>query len=577
MILPSSAAGSSDPGRRRRRRYALVALLAVAAAVRLACWLALRDEPIFRVPQLDAATYDEWARALAHGDFGVGRPYWMAPLYPHLLALVYLVCGTGITAPQLLQLALNLLTVWLVWRLARRAADEPTALLAAALFAFYGPPVLYAHLLLLETVQTALLAIAALLAVRAAEAPTVRRLAGLGAVIAAAALARGNALLLLAAVPLLALPPLSGRRGRWRGAAALWLGAALVIAPVTLRNIFVGRDFVLLTSNGGLNLFIGQQPAYRGLFGPTDPEEGLTVSSLIDPTGEHQLESQAGRELRPSEVSRRFTRRAFELVRGDPAGAAVRALLKGYRFWNGYEQPQLAAWDFWRGRAPVLRLLPVPFLLLAACGLPGLALLRPPARRVVTVFVLTWWASLLPFFATDRYRFAATPLLAVSAAACLAALVRGARTGRGRAGGAAARREVSACSSSGSRWRSGRAGWRCRPTRWRGRAWRTRRARGSRSATATERPGRWPRRIARCRVSPAPGSSSACCRRRAATRPRRCRPSSAPRRSTPAIASARTGRGAPCAGSGGSLRRRRRWRAPRNSTRPGRSRASRWR
>ncbi len=438
MILPSSAAGSSDPG--PRRRYALIALLAVAAAVRLACWLALRDEPIFRVPQLDAATYDEWARALAHGDFGAGRPYWMAPLYPHLLALVYLVCGTGITAPQLLQLVLNLLTVWLVWRLARRAADEPTALLAAALFALYGPPVLYANLLLLETVLTALLAVAALLAVRAAEAPTARRLAGLGAMIAATALARGNALLLLLSVPLLALPPLPGPRGRWRGAAALWMGAALVIAPVTLRNCVVGGDFVLLTSNGGLNLFIGQQPAYHGLFGPTDPEEGLTVSSLSDPTGEHQLERQTGRELRPSEVSRRFTRRAFDLVRGDPAGAAVRALLKGYRFWNGYEQPQLAAWDFWRGRAPVLRLLPVPFLLLAACGLPGLALLRPPARRVVTVFVLTWWASLLPFFATDRYRFAATPLLAVSAAACLAALVRGARAGRG--GPAARRRAV---------------------------------------------------------------------------------------------------------------------------------------
>jgi len=427
--LPSSAVASSDAARRERR--ALLAVLAAAAAVRLACWLVLRGEPVFRVPHLDAAAYDEWARALAGGDFGVGRPYWMAPLYPHLLALVYLVCGTGITAPQLLQLGLNLLTVWLVWRLARRAADGPTALLAAALFAFYGPPVLYANLLLLETVLTALVATAALLAVRAAEAPTPRRLAGLGAVIAVAAVARGNALLLLATVPLLALPPLPGRRGRWRGAAALWLGAVLVIAPVTLRNVLVGRDLVLLTSNGGLNLFIGQEPSYRGLYGPTDPEAGLT-SSLFDPTGAHQLESREGRELRPSEVSRRFTRRALERVRRDPAGAAVRTALKGYRFWNGYEQPQLAAWDFWRGRAPVLRLLPVPFLLLAACGLPGLALLRPPARRVVVVFALTWWASLLPFFTTDRYRFPVTPLLAVSAAACLVTLVRGARAGRAR-------------------------------------------------------------------------------------------------------------------------------------------------
>ena len=38
---------------------------------------------------------------------------------------------------------------------------------------------------------------------------------------------------------------------------AFLLGAVLVIAPVTLRNYTIGGDFVLISYNGGVNFYLG--------------------------------------------------------------------------------------------------------------------------------------------------------------------------------------------------------------------------------------------------------------------------------------------------------------------------------
>ncbi len=427
----SSAAGFSDLS--RKQGVCLAVVLGAAALLRLLYFLAIRDDALLRAPYLDAYYYEQWARRLLAGDWGAGQPYWMGPLYPHLLAAVYALFGPDGAAPQLLQWALTLVNVVLALRLARRLTGVGTALLAAALYAFYGLPVLYAGLLLMETVQTTLMLAASIACARLLEAPSARRALVLGATIGVAALARGNVLVLLAAIPLFLFgrrvkAPVAAARAIGPGArltAALWLGAALVILPITLRNAIVGRDLVLLTSNGGVNLYIGQNAEYRGLFGP------ITISDpdpVFDPAGQMALESALGRQLRPSEVSRIYASRALREIAARPGAIAVHWLRKGYRLLSGYELPQLASWDYQSARTPVLRLLFVPFTLLIACGLPGLFLLRGRAR-IVPVFVIAYLASLLPFFPTDRYRLPVAPLLCIAAAELLGTVGRLAREG----------------------------------------------------------------------------------------------------------------------------------------------------
>lgn len=449
---------SAPPAAARKRlsrpRLLLGLLLLAAAAVRLAYWLEVKDTHLFSVPLLDMSYYHEWAARIVAGDWGWGEPYWMGPLYPHLLAAVYALFGARPGPPQILQWLLTLLNVWLVWRIGRRAfalggatgeRAEAAGLIAAALFAFYGLPVFYAGFLVMEVPLTTLWLLATWQALRAIERPRAGRWLALGLLIGAAGVARGNVLLLLALCPLLlrrGLPPArEGGRGRARAAvrltAMLWLGGALAILPVTIRNIVIGGDAVVLTSNAGLNLYIGQQDQYGGIFAPV----WLESERWFDPYGIRPLEEELGRDLPPSEISRIYTRRAIERVLDEPLAMARHYAIKTYRLLNAYELPQLEAWEVRRHEFPALRWLPVPYLLLSAAGLVGLFLLPGPARLPIALMALGYLASLLPFFPTARYRQASAPLLAIGTAAWLLAAWERWRAWRGaratRAAGAA--------------------------------------------------------------------------------------------------------------------------------------------
>ncbi|MFN2370860.1 MAG: hypothetical protein ABR506_06845, partial [Candidatus Krumholzibacteriia bacterium] len=352
--------------RRPTHDLLLAAILLAAAAVRLVFLVELARTDLAAIHLLDAETYHTWALRLVAGDFGWHETYWMGPLYPHLVALVYLLLGPGGVAVPALQLAATVLNVWLVHRLAlvllRSGGEDriarPAALVAATLYAGHGPPVFYAGLLLMATLVTTLLLLVALQAVRAQSAPTLRRWFGLGLLVGLTGLARGNVLLLVAALPLL----LVGRadvpvRRRLALAAMLAAGALAMVAPVTLRNVLVARDFTLLTSNGGVNLYIGQLLHGEGAFTPAlqrpDAEN--------DPSLELSLENEFGRDLKGSEVSRILARRAWRTFRENLEQMPRLYLLKTWRFWSGYELPQIEAYVWWREVFAGLRLLPVPF------------------------------------------------------------------------------------------------------------------------------------------------------------------------------------------------------------------------
>jgi len=429
---------------RPRPRPALMALAAVlvyAAAVRAVFWFQIAGSELAAVPVLDSLTYHEWALALASGDWGWHETYWMGPLYPHLLALTYKLFGPRIPVALALQLALSWFNVLLTWRLARRALaggeasprdarrGEWTAVAATALYAAYGAPVFYDGNLLMATLATTLLLLAAGRALTAVGDPTPRRWFLAGLTIGLAGLCRGNVLLLLGVLPALLWLPGHARAAararrakRTRLAGAMLAGGLLMLVPPTVRNLVVAHDFVLLTSNGGINLLIGQMPGNDGMFAPVADEP----DAEYDPSMEINLEFEEGRDLKGSEVSRILTRRAWRQFRDHLSQMPLLYLQKAYRFWNGYELPQIVSYDYWRTQFGALRWMPLPYLLLSALGLLGLRFLPPPARGVVAAVLVGYFLSLWPFFPTSRYRQPLAPLLAVSAAAFVWAMVSGA-------------------------------------------------------------------------------------------------------------------------------------------------------
>lgn len=68
----------------------------------------------------------------------------------------------------------------------------------------------------------------------------------------------------------------------------LVLGVALAIAPVTARNYFIGKDFVLLTSNGGIVFAQANNKAANGV---SSAMAGFSASIMTQQQEEMEIAS----------------------------------------------------------------------------------------------------------------------------------------------------------------------------------------------------------------------------------------------------------------------------------------------
>ena len=89
------------------------ALFAVALLLRLAHVLAMRASPYFTNPVIDAATYDDAARAIAAGHGHPDVIFWQPPGYSYFLAMIYSVLGSGYLGPRIAQALLGALSACL--------------------------------------------------------------------------------------------------------------------------------------------------------------------------------------------------------------------------------------------------------------------------------------------------------------------------------------------------------------------------------------------------------------------------------------------------------------------------------
>lgn len=416
------------------RRLALIAVLLLALGVRLGHWLAVRDAPFVGELAMDSAEYDRWAREIAGGDRWGAQPFFQAPLYPYLLAVVYTVAGHRLDAVYLLQILLAVAGVWALYRAGRLLAGLPhgevVGLASAFLAAIYGPFVFYDVQLLKESL--AVTGAAFLLWALAVAGERFRRRTWLaaGGLLGGLALLRENALLLAPLLPLVALgrseAAESSERIR-RGAAALALlvvGAGIVLLPVAVRNASVGGGFLPTTYQGGVNFWIGNNPEADGTYHPLTPGKQVPAYERREPV--RLAEEALGRELTGAEVSRYWLGRSLAWAAREPGELLALQLEKLRLYWRWYEWPDAVDYAWMKRRSPILGwpLLEFGGVVILACA--GLWIERRRLRRWLPclLWVVGWTASTVIFFVFSRYRLPMVPALLPLAAVPLATLAR---------------------------------------------------------------------------------------------------------------------------------------------------------
>lgn len=254
----------------------LIVLCGVSLVVRLAAWwlVVAADVTLLYDEQgyfMRGLAWREAFQTLLHfnapGADVVQRLYGLGhwpPLHPAVLGLGMLIGGPTVAAARLVMVVLSTLTTLVICRLAADLFDRRVAIAAGAMHALYPTFIAFSHYLWSETTYLLLIATSVHLLVRAATSSVAKsglaRAAGAGFLFGASCLTHATGVAYLLIAPMWLALQLRGRRLAAAPAGVLLLVGTLVILPWLLVLGAHERRPVLLSTLGGYNLALGNNP-----------------------------------------------------------------------------------------------------------------------------------------------------------------------------------------------------------------------------------------------------------------------------------------------------------------------------
>lgn len=399
---------------------AAAAVFALALVVRLVYAAQMWQCPLFQNPTMDAGAYYALARRFAEGHWAnpSGQPYWQPPFYMYVLAVWFKLAGTSVAAAKNAQLVLGSVNCVLVMLLGWRVLGRRVGIVAGAAMALYGPMVYFDGEILTPTLQVFLNLCAILLLLTASERKSPALFAAAGLILGLSVILRPDVAVFAAGAVVWAALSLRRTEPRPRVAlccALLAAFAALPTLPIMVRNKAVGRDDVLISSNGGLNFYIGN-----------NPREEWTRSIRPGPDWDalQAMPKKDNPDAKPSEQSTWFYRKGIEYATSRPASFAALMVKKTVMYLTAVEGRRNHDLYFHRQYSPLYAALTFkttwfafPFGIVLPLAVVGLAC-RPRGRESA---LLIWYlaamlAVTVAFFVCARYRITAVPVLLVFAA-----------------------------------------------------------------------------------------------------------------------------------------------------------------
>lgn len=444
----------------RRELVWLSLILLAGGLVRCLYLFEIVDSPDFRWPGVDAEFHDYWAKGLATGVWHLPHgaedpqlattPYFRPPGYPYFLAGVYWVTDSNPIATRVVQMALGLANCALAFFIGRRWFGFLTGAVYAAGMALYWSFVyfegeLHAPPLLILLLLTTLFALG-----RWADEGSHRFVILAAVSLGLGVLVRPDVGLL---VPTAAcwIVWIAIRRGDWtrsiRTVLLFCVTTVATVIPATLRNAAVSGEFVPICTNGGINLYIGNNEEATGMCLAVLPEVGEFGTCFDYPRILKTLEKREKRPFSQTDASAWFTKEAVRFIHENPGRFLSLLLAKACMFWGPVEIGHNKQDHFERLNSRVLSSLPGNFTLVASLALVGFVLIfrgrtdQPPSttrdqRHAMAILFafscLALFVAVLPFFVAGRYRVPVVALLLLPAAETVAQILRATRNGRRR-------------------------------------------------------------------------------------------------------------------------------------------------
>jgi tetratricopeptide (TPR) repeat protein len=417
-----------------RPALANLLIFLLAAAWRLAYLGRLAVTPFAGSLNADSRIYWAWSGHIVRHGVESPAPFFLAPLYPYVLAAWRFLGARTIHDVLAVQAVIGAAGVVLLTDAIRRLYGPRIAIGAGCVLALFQPTTFFDGLVLGESLLFFLESLLVWFVIRTDWSRAgAARYAGYGLIVGVIAVGRASQALLL--VPLLLLARASGegagRRARLIGIA---VAAFAVCALVTVvANQRASGEPIPFTYGFGYNLEVGNNPDADGTY--VDVTQGSTPVPLpsLSPTTGAALDGRAyllardGVRLTAGASSAFWSREALAFVAGHPFQALRVTGRKLLLMWNRRDLPQIESMESSaRAAGPLGLPLAGSFAAVALLGLAGIpfASRGEAAEQWLVAALCALMLGLAPFFVTDRYRLHFVPTLALLAAAFIAALAR---------------------------------------------------------------------------------------------------------------------------------------------------------
>jgi 4-amino-4-deoxy-L-arabinose transferase-like glycosyltransferase len=335
----------------RNQRF-LRGILVCALLLRL-CALIFFPQPI----QGDSPGYDRIARNFLSGRGFVednGMVAHRTPLYPFMLAVLFMFFNHNFQAVYLVQILMDVLCVYVTYRIAQTVfGNEMVGLYSALFYAFYPTFIVNAITLLTETLFTLLFLSSVFMSLRALDTQSVRYFFASGLALAGSALCRP---VTLGFIPFFLVYVFYNVRTphllkRVFLVMVTTVAFFVAVVPWGIRNYRLLNVFVPSTTSVGHHFFYAQTPIVldQNLWGETTYPMYYKALEKLD---QERLDT-----LPEAEADKQLKMLAVQVIRAHPFQYAFISVNRLLRLWlnvgYGY-QPSLFAWVICFGQIGIL-------------------------------------------------------------------------------------------------------------------------------------------------------------------------------------------------------------------------------
>ncbi len=405
-------------------------VIALAIIIRIIYLIELSNHPGFTVPMVDEKWHWLWANEILDKSFWGNGAYFRAPFYPYFLAFLSFITGSSIFWAKFLQILLCGGTAYYIFKLSAHLFNQKVGLVAGIIYALYGTLLYYEAMFLIPVLFVFFLSWGMYRLIVYQESSSLKTWFITGIIFGLATISRPNILLVL---PVLAIwlffisDKTLSILNRIKKPALVFIGVVLMILPVTIRNVIVTNEFTLLSTQGGINFYIGNNPVANGLsmkMPEVDLNESLSWKQFI-PATISAAQKEKGMALTEAEASSFWTAKAVDFIINNPGKFLELVWKKSVYLVSGFENSDNSDIYHERGKSYLYSALlwnyvvRFPFGLLFPLFIVGIYITRKDFKKLLPLylFVLAYIPTIVLFLVTARHRLPLIPFLIIIAAA----------------------------------------------------------------------------------------------------------------------------------------------------------------